>query len=421
MGPGRAAGGMSRVRRTAAAIVAAAFLLAFVPPAPAEDWPCWRGPAHDGVSPEKGGFAPWPSDGPRRLWKASVGTGYAAVVVAGGRLFTMGNVGGEEVVYALDAATGREAWRRAWPCELKPLRGDLGGPAATPAVDGDRVYALGHEGRLECLEAATGKVDWSINVLKDLGAEPSRYGCPASPLVEGRLLVLNLGSAGIALDKRTGKPVWRSEPGPGGYASPVPYAAGDRRCLALFTPAGIVAVDAADGRALWRHPWQTQYDLNIADPLVIGSRVFISSGYDKGCALLETASGRPEVVWQNREMRNHFSSSVFWDGHVYGFDGNTHAPADCALKCVDLATGATRWRHPGLRLGGLVVAGGRLVVLAETGELAVVEASPAAYTELARAHVLGGRCWTPPVLCGGRIYARNAEGEIVCVDLRGAP
>jgi outer membrane protein assembly factor BamB len=385
-------------------------------PALGADWPSWRGPGHDGVSPEKGWFAPWPADGPKTIWKASVGTGYSAVAIGGGRLFTMGNAGGQEIVYALDAATGRELWRHAYPCGLKPLRGDLGGPAATPVVDGERVYAMGHEGRLSCLDAA-GKPVWSVDVLKDLGAEPSRYGCPASPLVDGTLLVLNLGAAGIALDKETGRPVWKSAPGPGGYASPVPFSPGGLRAFALFTPAGIAAVDAADGRVLWQHPWTTQYDLNLADPLVSGSRVFISSGYDKGAALLEAASGKPEVVWQNKEMRNHFSSSVLWKGHVYGFDGNTHAPLDCSLKCVDLATGAATWKHAGLRLGGLVASDGRLVVLGDTGELAVAEASPAAYRELARAQVLGGRCWTPPVLCDGRVYARNAEGVIVCVGL----
>jgi outer membrane protein assembly factor BamB len=404
-----------------AAVAAGVFLALALPAASAADWPGWRGPARDGVAAGAGEIAPWPADGPKRLWSARVGTGYAAVAVAGGRIVTMGNAGGEERVFALDAATGREIWRHGWPCELKPLRGDLGGPAATPALDGDRVYAVGHEGRLVCLDAATGKPDWSVDLRTDLGAEPSRYGYPASPLVEGRLLVLNLGSAGLALDKRTGKPVWRSDPAPGGYASPVPFAAGDRRCLALFTPAGLVAVDAADGRLLWRHPWQTQYDLNVADPVVSGTRILISSGYDTGAALLEAASGKPEVVWQNKELRSHFSSSVLRDGHVYGFDGNTHAPPDCSLKCVDFATGATRWRHAGLRLGGLVAVGGRLLVLGETGELAVVEASPESFRELARAHVIGGRCWTPPALCDGRAYVRNAEGEVVCVALPGAP
>jgi outer membrane protein assembly factor BamB len=390
-------------------------LAAAAPEARGEDWPCWRGPTRDGISAEKGWFAPWPPDGPKVLWKASVGTGYSAVAVAGGRLFTMGNADGQEIVYGLDAATGREAWRHAYPCELKPLRGDLGGPGATPAVDGPRVYTLGHEGRLLCLDAATGRAVWSLDIRKDLAAEPSRYGCPSSPLVEGRLLILNLGAAGIALDKETGRPVWKSDAGPGGYASPVPWSEGGRRGLALMTPTGLAAVEAAGGGVLWRHPWQTQYDLNLADPVVVGNRIFISSGYDKGCALLDPASGRPEVVWQNREMRNHFASSVLWEGHLYGFDGNTHAPADCSLKCLDAKTGETRWRHAGMRLGGLVASDGKLVVLDERGELAVAEASPAAFRPLARAQVLGGRCWTPPVLCGGRIYVRNADGAIVCV------
>ena len=388
-------------------------------PAGAEDWPGWRGPRHDGTSAET--VVPWAGDGPRLLWKAAVGTGYSAVAVAGGSLFTMGNVDGRETVFCLDAATGRERWRYGYPCELKPLRGDLGGPGATPAADGDRVYAIGHEGHLACLEAATGKPAWTCDVRKDLGLEPSRYGFPSSPVVDGRLLLLNLGAGGIALEKASGRVAWRSAPGPGGYASPVPYAAGDRRCVAFFAPTAVVSVDAADGRERWRHPWQTQYDLNIASPLVDAGRLFISSGYDKGCALLEDGPDAARLLWQGRVMRNHFGSGVVRDGHVYGFDGNTHSPADCSLKCVALEDGRERWRHDGLRLGGLVLAGGNLVVLDERGELAIVEATPEAFRPLARAHVLGGRCWTPPALSDGRLVARNADGDVVCVELRKGP
>ncbi len=399
-------------RRATAALAVAALLAALPPAGRGEDWPCWRGPRHDGTSAETGWFAPWPADGPPIRWKASVGVGDASVAVAGGRVYTMGNTGGQEYVVCLDAGTGREQWRYGHPCELKPLRGDVGGPSATPAVDNGRVYAIGHQGHLVCLDATDGKVIWKLDVRKDLDAEISRYGCPASPLVEGDRLVLTLGAGGIALDKKTGRVAWRSAPGPGGYAAPVPYAVGDRRCLALFLPTSIVAVDAADGRERWRHTWRTQHDLNCADPLIVGGRVFISSGYDKGCALLEPGAGGAKVLWQSRVMRNHFGSSVVRDGYLYGFD-------DSVLKCLDL-DGKEKWSARGTGKGALTAAAGKLIAMSSKGELIVAEASPQAFRELSRTKVIDsdGVFWTTPVLLDGLIYCRSSTGELVCRDHR---
>jgi outer membrane protein assembly factor BamB len=189
-----------------------------------------------------------------------------------------------------------------------------------------------------------------------------------------------------------------------------------QRGVALFVQKAVVGVSSETGKPLWEFPWKTSYDANIADPIVFGGEVFVSSGYGTGCALLKVAGGKATEVWRNKSMRNHFSSCVLWQGHVYGIDNDTGKKNE--VKCLDWKTGEVRWAQAGLGCGALLVADGKLVILGEKGELVVAEALPAAWKEIARAQILSGKCWTTPVLCGGRLYARSGKGDVVCVDLR---
>jgi outer membrane protein assembly factor BamB len=382
----------------------------------ADDWPQWRGPNRDGVSREKGWTADWPREGPKLLWKTSVGTGFSSMAVSIGRLYTMGNTDNTDTVYCLDAETGAVVWKHSYPCSLVAVRHE-GGPGATPTVEGGRVYTLSREGQVFCFEAATGKILWQTEVPEEAGSWRPFYGFTSSPLVLGDLVILNAGPTGLAFRKTTGEIVWRSGRKPSGYAAAVPFQAGT--AVALFTPHELVAVRVDNGKALWRHPWATRWDLNIADPVVVGDKLLISSGYDRGSALLRLDGGEPKPVWENQELRSHFSTPVLFDGHLYGFDGNTHSLADCSLKCLDAGTGAVKWKATELQIGALIVADGKLIALDHRGELFVAPASPSAFQPLARAHVLGGKCWTAPVLANGRLYARNAQGNAVCLDVRG--
>jgi outer membrane protein assembly factor BamB len=160
----------------------------------------------------------------------------------------------------------------------------------------------------------------------------------------------------------------------------------------------------------------TKWDINAADPILIGDKLFIST-FDRGCALLQLTPGEPKSVWENKNMANHFNSCVYLNGHFYGIDGNTDQP-DKDLRCLDGRTGEVKWKHKGFGLGSLLAADGKLIVLGERGELVVAEASPDAFKPLARAQVLGGKCWTTPVLANGRLYCRNAQGDLVCLDVR---
>lgn len=381
----------------------------------ASDWPHWRGPQFNGISTESAWSSAWPKDGPPIVWKTAVGTGFASVAVSGGRLFTIGNHDDQDTVYALDAATGAVVWKHAYESDLGEKFFE-GGPTATPTVDGSRVYTLSRWGDLYCFDAAGGKVRWSKSIQRETGLRIPSWGFAGSPLVHEDLLLLNIGDAGVALEKETGKLIWKSADKDAGYSTPLPFRQGGDWFAILGSGKSYVAVNIQTGRELWRFPWLTQFGVNAADPILEGGQIFVSSGYGQGAAVFKLAEDKPAVVWQNKEMRNQFNSSVLWQGFLYGIDGD--AAAKATLKCLEFQTGAVRWSHPGIGAGALTAADGKLIVLSERGELVVAPASADGFKPIASAQVLGGKCWTVPVLADGRIYCRNADGDLVCVDVR---
>jgi len=380
------------------------------------DWPCWRGPSRNGISEETGWTAQWPADGPRQLWKANVGTGCSSVSVSEGRLFTMGNANETDTVFCLDAMTGREIWKHSYACPLAPNLFE-GGPGSTPVVDAGRVYALSREGDLFCLEAASGKLLWKKNFKKDFSPKTIKWGYNASVLILNNLAIIDVGSPDaqtVAFDKVTGNVVWKGGSEPASYGTAMPFADSGRTLVTSFNGFGLCLLDAKDGREVARFPWKTQYEINAATPIISGNKIFISSGYNHGCALLEFQSGTLTKIWENKKMRNQFSSSVLYKDYLYGFD-------DKSLACLDFATGEEKWREEGLGLGSLMLADGKLIINSSKGELVLAEASPAGYKELARASVAPGakNCWVVPVLANGRIYCKNNKGDLVCVDTGG--
>ncbi len=385
------------------------------------DWPQYRGPQHDGVSRETIDVGSWAQAAPRRLWKASVGIGFSGVTVSGGRVFTTGNnglkKGGQDTVYCLDEATGRQIWAFSYPQDLDPKYYD-GGPGATPTVVGDKVFIVGRHGLVHALEVSTGVATWSRDLSKDPGLTVPDWGFNSSVLADGPALVINAGSAGIALDKATGKVLWNTGKDECGYGTPVPFAHDGRRLLAMFTAKHVVAVDPGSGKEDWRLPWKTDWNVNAADPVFEGHRMFVSSGYGTGCAAYDLSGTPPRRLWFNKEIRAQMASAVIVAGHVYGVDGQG-GDKDSRLKCLDLATGALKWASPKAETGNLSAVGDKLLWLTGGGELVVVEGKPDAYHERARAQVSSGKHWTAPVMANGRIFVRNAKGELVCIDAKG--
>jgi outer membrane protein assembly factor BamB len=377
----------------------------------AADWPNFRGPDYNGISKETGWTTTWPTEGPKQLWKAKVGMGFASFAVADGRVYTTGNIAETDHVFCFDAATGREIWKHTYPAPLDAKYYE-GGTSATPTVSGGRVYIISKRGLVHCLDAAKGTVVWSKQLAEELDAELPTWGFAGSILITGDLAIVNIGTAGTTLDKNSGKVVWKSGPAAAGYSAPVPFKAGAESAVAMAIKESVVAVTVKDGKELWRFPWKTQHDVNAADPILADGKVFISSGYEHGGGLFDVSTRPPTKVWENKNMRNQMNSSILWEGHLYGMDENQ-------LRCLDFATGIVKWTERSTGKGALTMADGKLIVLGEKGELMVAPATPKEFKPLARAQVLGGKSWSAPVLANGRIYCRNSAGDVVCLDVSG--
>jgi outer membrane protein assembly factor BamB len=379
--------------------------------ATAADWPNYRGPTHDGISTETGWTTTWPGSGPKPLWKAKIGLGFSSVVVAKGRAYTQGNTSNTDTIFCFDASTGKPVWKHSYPAPLDPNAYE-GGTSATPTVDGDHVYTISKRGIVHCLDAASGKVVWTKNLTEELKVKLPEWGFAGSFFIEGDLAILNVGTAGTALEKQTGKVVWTSGPEQAGYSTPVPFDANGERAVMFTIKQDVVAVKIKDGKELWRFPWKTQYDVNAANPILSGNKVFISSGYNHGAGVFDISAQPVKELWQNKNMRNQFASSVLWQGHVYGVDDNQ-------LRCVVFDTGEVKWTDKVSGKGSVTLADGKLIVLSDRGELLVAPVSPAGFKPVARAQVVGGKCWTAPVLANGKIYVRSGPGDVVCVDVSG--
>lgn len=384
------------------------------------DWHQWRGPNRDGISTEKGWLSVWPEDGPKVLWETSVGTGYSSVSVSGGYVYTMGNSEKTDTVYCLDANTGDEIWKYSYRCTTDS--GGHPGPASTPTVDGKNVYTLSREGHFFCFDTESGEVIWSKHVKKDFGAKAPEWDFSSSPLILGKMIVVDVGIT-LALDKSTGDLIWKTKDygdawkkiksHGGGYSSPVAFDLNGSPRLAVFNSSGLVLLYPEDGRELMLHPWKTAWNVNAATPIVSEDKVFISSGYNVGCALIQISGNEPTVIWKNKDMKNHFNSCVLWEEHLYGFD-------ESKLACLDFQTGELKWSKRGLGKGSLMLADGKLIALAEKGDLVIADASPEGFKELSRAKILSGLCWAVPVLSNRKIYCRNHEGDLVCLDVSGS-
>jgi outer membrane protein assembly factor BamB len=383
-------------------------------------WTGFRGPDRDGHYREMPIRTEWPSRGLAPEWKQPAGGGYASFAIAGGRAFTIEQRRVQEVVAAYDVDTGRELWAHAWDGAFREFMGG-DGPRATPAWSDGHVYALGALGELRCLDDRTGRLVWRRNILEDNGAANLQWGMAASPLVVDDLVVVLPGGRGgrsvVAYDKRTGERAWSALDDKQAYSSPMLATLAGRRQILVFSASRLMGITPEGGEVLWEHPWVTEYDINASQPLVVGDRrVFVSSGYGKGAALLELSEqgGRFDVreVWRTNRMKNRFSSSVLHEGFIYGLD-------EAILACLDAESGELQWKGGRYGHGQVLLASGHLIVLTEDGDLALVRATPERHDERVRFGVLDGKTWNHPAIADGRLLVRNLA-EMAAFDLRPA-
>jgi outer membrane protein assembly factor BamB len=410
---------MSELKKSLTVVLIEFAFVASLAAADASDkksWPNWMGPNHDGVSLETDWNAKWPKDNLPTLWTRQIGIGFSSVSIAQGRLFTMGHVDGDEIVWCLDARSGNVLWTHRYPSELNDNLHE-GGPGSTPTIDGDRVFTLGKEGQLFCLNAESGAVLWEKRLQDDLQVQLPEWGFASSPVIAGDQVILEGGRL-VSYDKTSGKKNWQSARHEAGYSSAAVFSLGTNESFAASLDCdGLRITKLANGDQVAFYPWPSPFRTNATTPIVHRNRIFISTAYDIGCGLFEFNGQKLKLITSNKQMRNHFNNSILWEGFLYGFDGNSNLGRVVQLTCMNFETGEVAWKQRGFGCGSLIIADGKLLILGEGGDLVLANATPTAYEELTRTSFLSGRCWTVPVLFDKRIYGRNAAGKLICVDV----
>lgn len=388
------------------------------------DSPFFRGPLSDGTTPSAPATSDWAKTALEKVWTRPVGAGHAGLGIADHALYTIEQRGNMEAVVAYDVATGQPYWSHQYQAlftHSEPMGGN--GPRTTPVVVDGRVYTLGAQGHLHCLDAATGKVIWTTYILVDAEAKNLEWGMSGSPLVIGDKVIVNPGineektskQAVIAYDRLTGKKLWSAGSDKAAYASMMLVKLAGMEQLLLFDAVGLKGLDVKDGKQLWLYPWVTPFDGNCAQPIVFGDdQVFISSEVSNGGAMLKLShegdQWKVSEAWKNRYLGIKFSNAVLYQAHLYGLSNGY-------LTCVDAKTGERKWKaRQSYGNGQILLAGDVLVITTETGEVALVAAAPAQFTELKKVPVFTGRTWNVPAIARGRLYLRNHQ-EMACLKL----
>lgn len=377
-------------------------------------WTDYRGPNRDGRYTQTPILTDWPSDGLPELWRTSVGGGYASMVVAGERVYTIEQRRDQEVLAAYDMATGTEVWANSWDANFQESMGGPG-PRATPVWHDGRIYALGAEGEFRVIDAATGETVWRKNIIEENGASNLNWAMAASPLiVEEKVIVQPGGSRGrsiVAYHKDTGDVIWTALNDKQAYASPMIVTLAGRRQILTVSASRAIGLTVEDGELLWDYPWSTSYDVNAAQPVITGEDTFmLSAGYGHGAELIRVSASGDRLqagqVWKSNRMKNKFASSVFHDGHIYGLD-------EAILASIDASTGELNWKGGRYGYGQVLLAGEHLVITTERGDVVLVKATPESHQEVARFSAVDGKTWNTPAIDDGLLLVRNTR-EMVC-------
>jgi outer membrane protein assembly factor BamB len=369
-------------------------------------WPAFNGPKQDGEYREGPILLNWPAKGLAEVWRKPVGGGYASMVVAQGRIFTIEQRRDQEVATAYDLKTGRELWANSWQAFFQESMGG-DGPRATPAWADGRVYVLGAEGELRCLDAQNGKTQWRTNILSDSGASNIQWGMSASPLVVDNMVIVMPGKGVTAYDAKTGKRVWNALEDKAAYTAPMLATLNGQRQIVAVTGERAVGLTLDGSKVLWSHPWKTDYEINSALPLLVdGNHLILTAGYGHGSALVEITPEGAKELWQSKAMKCKFNNAVLHKGVVYGLD-------EGILAAMDAQTGQKKWKGGRYGFGQLLLAGEHLVVLSESGEVVLVKASPSGHDELAKFEAIEGKTWNVPAMADGLLLVRNGA-EMAC-------
>ena len=389
----------------------------------AADWPQYLGPNRDGVYPGEALTRAWSSDGPKVLWrKRNIGAGMGGIALAKGRAILFHEVKRYDTIECLDAKTGKTLWENNYTSSFVAGYGSAAGPRATPTIVGDRVYTMGGQGIVVCTNFATGKTVWKVDTQKSYRASDGFFGMACSPLVEGNAVLLNIGGeagAGIiALDKNSGKLLWKTLDDEASYSSPVMAKLRGKRRAVFFARTGLAVVDPTSGKIDFQNRWRarTQASVNAAAPLIVGELIFVTSSYNTGALVVNASADGYKTAWSNdTSLSSQYASVMHRGGFIYGTHGRADVPPVPALRCVELATGKVRWSVDDFGDCLMLRCGDRLLALMESGELVLGQATPAGWREICRAQVVGSGARSQPALADGRLYVRD-RNQLVCLD-----
>jgi len=387
----------------------------------ANDWPQYLGPSRNGVYAGPALADAWGANGPKAVWRKQVGQGFAGPAVVGNRVILFHRVGNEEVLESLDAATGDAVWRYAYPTRYRDDFGFDEGPRAVPVVADGVIYTFGAEGQLHAVDLAKGTRLWSEDTMKRFGVPKGFFGAAGSPLVEGGRVIANVGGdkAGIvAFEAKTGKVLWSATDDDASYSSGVAATIGGHRLGVFLTRDSLVGLDPASGMVQFQRRWRARIaaSVNAATPIIVGDEIFVSAQYGPGAGVLRVNGSQLTDVWTSDDvLSNHYATSVFYNGYLYGFHGRQEFGP--SFRAVEFETGTVKWSQEQFRAGSVLLAGDRLLITREGGELILASASPQAFKPIARAQILQGVVRPYPALADGLLYVRN-ENTLVCLDLR---
>ncbi len=383
-----------------------------------EDWPQWRGPRGDGISREPLP-AEWPKDGPKKIWSVTVGAGFSSPIAVKGVVYQFAADGGQEVLRALDAATGKELWKQGYaPVGLK--EGGYQGTRTTPTYEDGKLYTMGGGGQVVCWNAADGKILWECNVLQDVGAQNLDWGMASNPLIVGDRIYVQAGKGGpvlVGINKTTGKIEWKSqETGMGGYAHPILVDVDGTKQLVVLAGQEVLGIAPETGKTIWKIPWKTPNDVNATTPLYRDGNLMISSGYSHGSMMLKLSPTGAEKVWENKELSSRFPGMILSGDYVYGNNEGT-------LRCLHWPDGKLVWSDKiKINVGGsLVLAGDKLLVISERGKMFLLKTDGLTHTLLGETDAPifdTDQAWATPLLYEGKIYAKGGA-ELDCLDLSG--
>lgn len=402
-------------------LISTTLALAVGAQAAAVDWPQFLGPDRNGIYRGPALKETWGASGPRVVWRKQIGQGLSGPVVVQNRLILFHRVANREVVEAVDARTGLPQWQQAYPTSYRDDFGFDEGPRAVPVVADGVVYTFGAEGQLHATDLGTGRKIWSEDTMRRFGVPKGFFGAAGSPLVEGETVIANIGgkNAGIvAFDAKNGKVLWTATDEPASYSSGIGATIAGKRYAIFLTRNGLVGLDPAEGQVRFQRQWRARQaaSVNAATPVVNRDLIFISAEYGPGAGVLRLDGSKLIDLWTSDDvLSNHYATSVYHDGHLYGFHGRQEFGP--SFRAVEFDTGRVRWSADRFRAGSVTLAGNRLLIIRETGELILAAASPDAFKPIARAQILPETVRAYPALADGFLYVRN-DDTLICLDLR---